>query len=857
MGAVISTGNLLEEPGSAISASGSAGALGVGNLLTPRIAEVWRCQDTGEIVLRGVLAGVREAGLFLLASPRDGLLCEAHARFRLTCSAVAVDGTDLLDTGDVCGAMPSGIWAWPIGLRVAPQRVWNPCLAEAADGWTPGGAKVPALAPAVGRWRLPVDGSGIMSATGPLPPGGGAMEAAFIAADISDREPPVALNLDWRGGVFPSGGTITRAHTPATAVATRVNALGVIEEVGANVPRINYSAVTKQVLGYLHEQATTNVLSAPRDFDNAVWGKARTNVTANAGSAPNGLMQADRIIPSEVSGNHSIATETNLSYVAGTSYTFSIFARAIGTAYPWLMVAFPAAAFSTTSRVASVNLITGLVGSTHAGVTVRMEQFGDMWRVQVTALCTITASAATAVTLYTSTISATAAPTFVGNLTDGHEYWGAQLEARGYATSLVMLPAGTIGTAQRADDTAYWNFAAISRQTVYVERRIEAGSAGREAPQLNAGSSTSHRLVAGLARAGSSFVSYGRMRSAADYTASVTGTVPLPLAAPFRTAVSMAQDNFISAAEGRIEGTDSSVNAQSLTRIVFEPADAVVHYREVRVYPQAMAPAELAVLTRSGLVRGDEPWEAQVAMLPKGCQGVPVLRWLAFDGSVLAESVGEVVPPSTAQDGRKLARYKVARVSAVPPANARSVAAVVRGLASADNPLDPFLVFSRVALSRGVGAHWNRAFLRLPGDTPGAEMVQFFTLRINSTRDYVQAGRLFLAPALFTDRNPEYGMTDSMQDGGTNERSGVSAIRFGQRGRSYATRNMRVSSMWPDEAAVARGMLARAGKTDQFFISPMIERMNDQGLLGAVASMNFNEASFQTVAMDAAIEEDC
>ena len=56
------------------------------------------------------------------------------------------------------------------------------------------------------------------------------------------------------------------------SIATRVNKSGLIETVGVNVPRIDYSDGTPSLLV---EPQSTNLLTYSEDFSNASWSKTR------------------------------------------------------------------------------------------------------------------------------------------------------------------------------------------------------------------------------------------------------------------------------------------------------------------------------------------------------------------------------------------------------------------------------------------------------------------------------------------------------------------------------------------------------------------------------------------------------
>ena len=77
--------------------------------------------------------------------------------------------------------------------------------------------------------------------------------------------------------------TFTRA-----GVANRVNSNGIIEEMGTNVPRLDYSG--GGCPSWLFEPQRTNLLTYSEQFDNAAWIK-RCNcqlLTPNQGIAPDG-----------------------------------------------------------------------------------------------------------------------------------------------------------------------------------------------------------------------------------------------------------------------------------------------------------------------------------------------------------------------------------------------------------------------------------------------------------------------------------------------------------------------------------------------------------------------------------------
>lgn len=118
----------------------------------------------------------------------------------------------------------------------------------------------------------------------------------------------------------------SRSHT-----AYRLNQSGVLELMGNNVPRVDYTNTCPELL---MEKASTNIVLQSQTFDNATWVKASSGtginpvVTANTTLAPDGTTTADTIVFNSGAGTTtsdiSSITQT-ISGVAGS--TFSIWLK--------------------------------------------------------------------------------------------------------------------------------------------------------------------------------------------------------------------------------------------------------------------------------------------------------------------------------------------------------------------------------------------------------------------------------------------------------------------------------------------------------------------------------------------------
>jgi hypothetical protein len=113
--------------------------------------------------------------------------------------------------------------------------------------------------------------------------------------------------------------TVTRATS-----ATRVNANGLIETVGANVPRLDYS--NGSCPSILVEPQRTNLIRRSEQFNDIAWTKSGgTTVTANDIISPDGTQNADKIVFSGsnefISQNNTLAAVAHIGsvYIKGTA----------------------------------------------------------------------------------------------------------------------------------------------------------------------------------------------------------------------------------------------------------------------------------------------------------------------------------------------------------------------------------------------------------------------------------------------------------------------------------------------------------------------------------------------------------
>ena len=215
---------------------------------------------------------------------------------------------------------------------------------------------------------------------------------------------PSAYKTGVLAAVLPNNGIADLDFTRGS-IATRVNAQGLIEEVGVNIPRLDYSDGSCPSL--LLEPQSTNLITYSENFSNANWLKTQSTLTPNTIVSPDGTLNA-----STLTATNSFAQLTfNHTGTTSTVYTVSF----------WLKR-------KTGTGAIAIKAVENI--NTTVSVTNEWQRFS-----------------VTATSTSTNIISA------VRLLTIGDEVyiWGAQLEQQSSATSYIPNYGTTEGITRLAD----------------------------------------------------------------------------------------------------------------------------------------------------------------------------------------------------------------------------------------------------------------------------------------------------------------------------------------------------------------------------------------------------------------------
>jgi hypothetical protein len=205
--------------------------------------------------------------------------------------------------------------------------------------------------------------------------------------------------------IKPSDGSGDLSVVRATT-ATRVDANGLVE-----IPR-------------------TNLYLRSEEFDNASWVKTSTTVTANATTAPNGTLTADKLIAS--SGLLVRFISQDISLTSGVNYTQTVYVKA--AEYSFFQIT-GSTGFNI-AGYANFDLINGTVTAFNVG-TATITNMGNGWY-----RCSYTQAAIATITgryVMTMVLSGTSVrlEAFNGDGTSGLFIWGAQVEASHLATEYI------------------------------------------------------------------------------------------------------------------------------------------------------------------------------------------------------------------------------------------------------------------------------------------------------------------------------------------------------------------------------------------------------------------------------------
>jgi hypothetical protein len=234
--------------------------------------------------------------------------------------------------------------------------------------------------------------------------------------------------------------TFTRAST-----GTFVGSNGLIQTAASDVPRFDHNPATGESLGLLVEEARTNLQIYSEQIDNAAWTKNNTTVTANAITAPDSTLTADRLLETATTSSFYVANFGGATATPGT-YTASVFAKGDGSGRLLNMTLQQSGVY----RQSYFNLSTGTVSNVDVSLTASIQALSNGWY-----RCSVTGTSSSTTTLFLYSAAAAGDNSVyavrAGSASAGLFLWGAQLESGTFPTSYIPTAGATV---TRAADVA-------------------------------------------------------------------------------------------------------------------------------------------------------------------------------------------------------------------------------------------------------------------------------------------------------------------------------------------------------------------------------------------------------------------
>lgn len=254
---------------------------------------------------------------------------------------------------------------------------------------------------------------------------------AYRAAYRSPCRSPVS---PWSpSALFPAGvdgafynpdnlATLFQLSNGTVAVAAIGDPVGYMGDLSGNLNHaIQSTAGSRPLLGIQPKSGVRNLLTYSEAFDNPVWFKSVCTISADAATAPDGTMTADRLIDTVADNEH--AAYRQITDIAGT-HTHTIYVKKDATDWAFLQ---------TWEGLSYFDILNGIVGTPGAGCTISIVDAvvdfpalgpgSGWWRLIVT-----TTAAGTEVFLAIGPAIADGDRFYPGDGASGLYIWGAQLE---------------------------------------------------------------------------------------------------------------------------------------------------------------------------------------------------------------------------------------------------------------------------------------------------------------------------------------------------------------------------------------------------------------------------------------------
>ena len=361
--------------------------------------------------------------------------------------------------------------------------------------------------------------------------------------------------------------TFTRASS-----ASYYNASGVLSWASTDIPRFSYDPSTHVARGLFIEGGRTNIVLNSENLGS--WNAPGSgSFTLNSATAPDGTATMDKLSADSASAAH-FATQSSITFVSGTTYTFSTYLKPAEQTWAQLTMGFSA---FTGSIYANFDISNGVIGNS-SGVSATIQNIGGgIYRAAITSVANANISTTgPVICLTSSTDPASRLPTTQSVSGTGIYIWGSQIEAGEFASSYIST---TAAAATRAVDIAnITNLASIrynatqgtALATFMLEGVNNPSVTGMREFQFWGGSSSNRFGVVSLAGAGVAGNIVAAMTTSGSAQWGATGQTLQALPSTFatyKTGFAYQQNNLGAVINGGAVSTNTSASIPTVSSL--------------------------------------------------------------------------------------------------------------------------------------------------------------------------------------------------------------------------------------------------------------------------------------------------
>jgi hypothetical protein len=358
-----------------------------------------------------------------------------------------------------------------------------------------------------------------------------------------------------------------------TTLATWGDPVGRVNDKSGNGNNaVQGSAGLRPQRGRMPKRGAVNALVNSQGFAGAGWAGREATIASSLVLSPDGVSTAQRLVPNTNSTSHGVGR--TLSVVSGTTYTYSVYAKA--AEYSQVSISRGGTGGFAATGVYVFDLITGTIPVAPSAGTASIIAVGDGWyRCSYTAPAIATLSASDYLAVYAGSGGSL---TLVGNASDAVLIWGAQFEAASSATAYQKVGATAFditesgqpscgylsfnGTNQSMQTAAAVNFTATDEMSVFAGFTRSGAEAASNLSLIDALTTTTNgriNISSPTSTASDSVASaYRSGTSSGGQTVSVAGTMPQGSTRVVTSLAKVATPSIIQRVNGMQVGTNTS-----------------------------------------------------------------------------------------------------------------------------------------------------------------------------------------------------------------------------------------------------------------------------------------------------------